>query len=47
MTIMLNYGNRGMNLGCNWQLFHMVNKLKQRFFHESLTTVMVGLFIAG
>jgi hypothetical protein len=46
MTIMLNYGKKGMNV-CDWQLFHIVNKLKQRFFHESLTPVTVGLFIAG
>ena len=47
MTILLNYGKREMNPGCDWQSFLMANKLKQRFFHKSPATVMRGFFIAG
>jgi hypothetical protein len=47
MTIIPNYGKRETNLGCGWRLFHMVNKLKTDFYHESLTTVMDGPFIAA
>jgi hypothetical protein len=47
MTIIPNYGKRETNLGCGWRLFHMVNKLKTDFYHESLTTVMDGPFMAA
>ena len=47
MTIMPNYGKREATLGCGGRLFHMVNKLKKDFYHESVTAVRDGPFIAG
>jgi len=47
MTILPNYGRKERNLVCGRRWFHMVTKLKKDFYHESVTAVRDGPFIAG